>query len=58
MEGDYRPEHLFGLQAAVELYDAYQRKILECEANVEQHLQQFDAKPACPVIGVRGTFSG
>jgi hypothetical protein len=24
----------------------------------KQHLQQFDAKPACPVIGVRGTFSG
>jgi ligand-binding sensor domain-containing protein len=27
----------------VELYDAYQRKIGECEAQIEQQLQRFDA---------------
>jgi transposase len=27
LEGDYRSEHLFALQTAVELYDAYQLKI-------------------------------
>ena len=35
LEGDYRAEHLFGLQTAVELYDVYQLKILQCEAKVE-----------------------
>src|SRR5258705_6799800 len=31
LEGDYRPEHLFALQTAVELYDAYHLKITGCE---------------------------
>jgi transposase len=44
LEGDYRAEHLFGLQTAVELYDAYQLKILQCEAKVEEHLQQFETQ--------------
>jgi transposase len=44
LEGDYRTEHLFELQTAVELYDVYQRKILECEAQVEQHLQEWEIK--------------
>ena len=44
LEGDYRAEHLFGLQTAVELYDAYQLKILQCEAKVEEHLQQLETQ--------------
>ena len=44
LEGDYRAEHLFALQTAVELYDGYQLKIMECEKKIEQQLQHFDAK--------------
>jgi hypothetical protein len=44
LEGDYRSEHLFALQTAVELYDTYQLKITECEIRVEQQLEHFDAK--------------
>ena len=44
LEGDYRAEHLFALQTALELYDAYQLKITECENQIEQHLEQFESK--------------
>jgi transposase len=44
LQGDYRVEHLFELQTAVELYDVYQHKIMECEARVEQHLQELEMK--------------
>src|ERR1700676_5581244 len=30
LQGDYRTEHLFELQTALDLYDVYQGKILEC----------------------------
>jgi transposase len=42
LEGDYRPEHLFALQTAVDFYDAYQQKIRQCEAKIDQQLQQLD----------------
>jgi transposase len=44
LEGDYRPEHLFALQTAVELYDAYHLKITESENKIEQQLEQFETK--------------
>ena len=44
LEGDYRTEHLFALETAVELYDAYQLKIMECEKNIEQQLEHFELK--------------
>jgi transposase len=44
LEGDYRPEHLFALQTAVELYDAYQLKIRQCETQIEEQLQHFEAR--------------
>jgi transposase len=44
LEGDYRAEHLFALQTAVDLYDAYQLKITECENKIEQQLEQFETK--------------
>ena len=44
LEGDYRAEHLFALRTAVELYDAYQLKIMECENQIEQQLKHFDTK--------------
>jgi hypothetical protein len=44
LEGDYRSEHLFALQTAVELYDAYQSKITDSENKIEHQLQHFDSK--------------
>jgi transposase len=36
--GNYREEHLFALQQAVELYETYQSKISDCEAAIARHL--------------------
>ena len=44
LEGDYRQEHLFALQSALELYDAYQNQILECERRIQEHLGSFELK--------------
>lgn len=43
LEGDYRHEHLFALQQAVELYDVYQQKIEDCDRQIEHHLTQLDS---------------
>src|SRR5262249_26878009 len=34
LEGDYCPEHLCALQTALELYDSYQLKIMQCDKPV------------------------
>ena len=44
LEGDYRPEHLFALQQAVELYDIYRQKITACDRQIEECLAQFESK--------------
>lgn len=38
LEGNWRPEHLFSLQQAVELYDVYQEKIVACDCELEAKL--------------------
>jgi transposase len=43
LEGSYRAEHLFALRQAVDLYDMYQRKIAECDVQLEAHLKTFDS---------------
>ena len=43
-EGDYRPEHLFALKTALELYDFYQLKILECDRATSQQLEKFECR--------------
>src|SRR5437773_1837312 len=40
--GNYRPEHLFALRQAVELYEIYQAKIADCEAAIAAYLEQQD----------------
>jgi len=42
LEGDYRPEHVFSLRQAVELYDFYQRQIQACDREIEAYLSQLD----------------
>jgi transposase len=53
LEGDYREEHLFALQTALELYDSYQFKIMECDRRVEEAFGVFEAKVsvAAPDLG-------
>lgn len=42
--GNYRQEHLFALKQAVELFEFYQEKITECEAEMEKYLQSLSGK--------------
>ncbi len=42
LEGNYRPEHLFALQQAVELYEFYQTKIADCVQRIMDQLKSFD----------------
>ena len=48
LEGDYRQEHLFALQTALELYDDYQFKIMECDRRVQEALAAFETKVSVP----------
>ncbi|MGH7869411.1 MAG: IS110 family transposase, partial [Candidatus Dormibacteraceae bacterium] len=41
LEGNWRPELLFVLQQEVEMYDTYQRRIAECDQQLEKHLASF-----------------
>jgi transposase len=42
--GNYRREHLFSLKQAVELFEFYQQKILECEQEIESYLKRLPHK--------------
>jgi transposase len=46
LTGDWRPEHLFALKQAVELYDVYQQKIAECDGEIEKVMAAIQAQPA------------
>lgn len=41
LEGNYLDEHIFTLKQAVELYDFYQKQILECENKITELLAKF-----------------
>jgi transposase len=41
LQGDWREEHLFALEQAVELVEAYQAKIAACDARIQAQLQGF-----------------
>jgi len=42
LEGNWRPEHLFSLKQAVELFRTYQRQITECDREIEGCLASQD----------------
>jgi transposase len=42
LTGHYRSEHLFTLRQALELYDAYQTKIGECDGEIERALAEIN----------------
>jgi transposase len=44
LEGDYRPEHVFALKQAVELFDFYQQQISECDKQIGEYLRRLESK--------------
>jgi len=44
LSGHYRPEHVFALQQAVELYDFYTQQIRACDGEIERQFQQIAAQ--------------
>lgn len=42
LHGNYRMEHLFALNQAVELFDFYHQKINACDREIERHLATFE----------------
>jgi transposase len=53
LEGDYREEHLFALRQALELYEAYQMRIAECDGKIQAALRQLESPhPAAPAAEV------
>jgi transposase len=41
LEGNWRPELLFVLQQEVDMYDTYQRRVAECDQQLQKHLATF-----------------
>ncbi len=46
--GNYQPEHLFSLKQAMELYDFYQARVEECDAEIESVLVTLKADKEHP----------
>lgn len=44
LKGHYRPEHLFSLRQAVELYEFHQEKIADCDRQILEQLSCFDSE--------------
>ncbi len=44
LKGHYRPEHLFSLRQAVELYEFHQEKIADCDRQILEQLSCFDSQ--------------
>ena len=52
LQGDYRPEHLFALRTALELYDFLQLKLIACDAEITQPLATFESKTSVSATSV------
>ena len=46
LQGDWRAEHLFVLQQALDTWKHYQQLIARCDEQIEKDLATFEAKPA------------
>jgi transposase len=47
--GNYQPEHLFALTQALALYDFYQVRVEECDAEIERTLAELNADKQYPI---------
>ena len=53
---NYQPEHVFALTQVLELYDAYQARVTECDEKIEQalaNLAQHATAPSTPLPDAR-----
>ncbi|XXZ05306.1 transposase [Sorangium sp. So ce302] len=48
LTGNYRPEHVFALRQAIELYDTYQAKLQDCDAEIERTVRALPQKETAP----------
>src|ERR1700680_4005387 len=48
LTGNYRPEHVFALRQALELYDFHQAKIAECDEEIEAVLRGLSEPRRAP----------
>jgi transposase len=48
LTGNYRPEHVFALRQALELYDFHQQKVAECDAEVESVMRALNVGRTAP----------
>jgi transposase len=48
LQGNWRPELLFVLQQEVEMYDTYQKRIIECDQRLQKHLASFTDTHSVP----------
>jgi len=55
LTGNYRDEHLFALKQALDLYDTYQKKIEECDQQIEAALTTFEKKSDSSKLTVRAS---
>jgi len=58
LTGNYRPEHVFALRQALELYDFHQAKIAECDVEIEAVLRVLSepmTPPDTPLPSARHT---
>lgn len=56
LAGNYRPEHVFALRHALELYDFIQTKVAECDVEIETVLRDLNndrTPPEAPIPPVR-----
>ena len=49
LEGHWRQELIFVLQQEMEIYDTYQRRVAECDQELQKHLRIFADTVAPPV---------
>lgn len=47
--GNHQPEHIFALTQALALYDFYQERLSECDAQIERTLSELNADKQVPV---------
>lgn len=56
LEGNWRQEHLFELQQAVDLFEFYTEKVVECDERIEAYLRGFeDRHPAVELSKKKGS---
>jgi transposase len=56
LTGNYRPEHVFALRQALDLYDFHQAKIAECDVEIEAAIRTLNEQrttPEAPLPAVR-----